>query len=277
MISFFKRGALLLPLFFLCFSLSAASSLSDYYAVFYQRTEKYHDWFKTDKNDSFKEIFARLHNMPVPKSRKFANVNEFKEIQGLSGKNSYLYLYIEIPNRTNAEILFYGIKKGEISVNGKSRGSISLKSDMGYAVLKGTYEKGIYFVSVRIDEKNDITGISVLSDKKLKSSEKHGFTKSASSSLTVKNHDRKETDGAFSSLFGSFCFPYFENVTASKDVFFGIAGKNAELSGNTLISQLYSSKNDKKSLAKLKKAGFSDKNITLWQKNFQNKEVCGHE
>lgn len=275
--SFFKRGALL-PLFFLCFSLYAENSLENYYKVFYLKPEKYQEWLKTDKNDSFKEVFAALYGLPVFKSRKFGSLPEFKEIPGLSGKTSYVYLYLEFAGRTEAAVLFHGIKRGEISVNGMSRGKISLSSDLGYAVLKGTYEKGVYFVSVKVEEKNEKTGITVLSDKTLKNSAKRGFTKSAASTLTVKNFDNRDKSGAFSTFFNSFCFPYFEDVQGSRELFFEMTEKSSEITGNkTLISFLYNSKDNKESFNRLRKLGFSEKNLKMWHEFFLKKGVCKNE
>lgn len=275
--SFLKRGALL-PLFFLCFSVYAESSLEDYYRVFYLPQTKYQAWLKTDKNDSFKDVFAALYNLPFSKIRKFGNLPKFKEIQGLSGKTSYLYLYIEIPARTDAAILFHGIKKGEISVNGMKRGRISLSSDRGYAVLKGTYEKGIYFVSVKVEEKNDKTGITVLSDKNLKSAAKQGFTKSAKSNLSLKNVDSKDKSNTFSAFLGSFCFPYFEDIPESKELFFEMTENSSETAdGKTLISLIRSSKSSKDSLKSLKKLGFTEKDLEIWQEKFLKEGVCEHE
>ena len=277
MSSFLKRGALL-PLFFFCFTLYAESSLEEYYKVFYLQPAKYGEWLKTNKNDSFKEVFTALYNLPFAKVRKFGNTPDFKEIQGLSGKTSYIYLYIEIANRTEAAILFHGIKSGEVSVNGMKRGKISLSSDLGYAVLKGTYEKGIYFVSVKVEEKNEKTGITVLSDKALKNSVKQGFTKSAASALTLKNFDSKDKSGAFSTFFSSFCFPYSEEMPDSRELFFEMAENSSESSaGRTLLSLLRSSGSSDESLKMLKKLGFSNKNIEKWQEDFLKKGVCGHE
>ena len=275
--SFLKRGALL-PLFFLCFSVYAESSLEDYYRVFYLPQTKYQAWLKTDKNDSFKDVFAALYNLPFSKVRKFGNLPKFKEIQGLSGKTSYLYLYIEIPARTDAAILFHGIKKGEISVNGMKRGRISLSSDRGYALLKGTYEKGIYFVSVKVEEKNEKTGITVLSDKNLKSTVKQGFTKSAKSNLSLKNVDSKDKSNTFSAFLGSFCFPYFEDIPESKELFFEMTENSSETAdGKTLISLIRSSKSSKDSLKSLKKLGFTEKDLEIWQEKFLKEGVCEHE
>lgn len=275
--SFLKRGALL-PLFFLCFSVYAESSLEDYYRVFYLPQTKYQAWLKTDKNDSFKDVFAALYNLPFSKVRKFGNSPKFKEIQGLSGKTSYLYLYIEIPARTDAAILFHGIKKGEISVNGMKRGRISLSSDRGYALLKGTYEKGIYFVSVKVEEKNEKTGITVLSDKNLKSTVKQGFTKSAKSNLSLKNVDSKDKSNTFSAFLGSFCFPYFEDIPESKELFFEMTENSSETAdGKTLISLIRSSKSSKDSLKSLKKLGFTEKDLEIWQEKFLKEGVCEHE
>jgi hypothetical protein len=273
---FLKRGALL-PLFFLCFSLFAESSLNDYFQVFYQKPESFSAWLKKDKKDNFKDVFINLYNLPALKARKFTHEHKVKEIPGLSGKTSYVYFYFEFESRTDAELLFYGIKNGEISVNGMSRGRISVLSDRGYSVLKGTYEKGIYFISVEVIEKNDNTGIVVLSDKKLKNSEKRGFTKSAKSTLSVRNFDNSDKSGTFSMLFGSFCFPYFENIAGSRDVFFEILNKNEKIESRLLIAQLYSSKENEKSSKLLKKIGFLDKNLNFWQEKFLNREVCRYE
>lgn len=274
---FLKRGALL-PLFFLCFSLFAENSLNDYFQVFYQKPESFSAWLRKDQKDNFKDVFISLYNLPALKARKFGNAQKVKEIQGLSGKTSYIYFYFEFESRTDAELLFYGIKNGEISVNGMSRGRISVSSDRGYSVLKGTYEKGIYFVTVEIIEKNENTGIVVLSDKKLKNSEKRGFTKSAKSTLAVKNSDNPDKSGTFSMMFRTFCFPYFEDIAASREVFFEISGKeNENENKQLLISLLHSSKENEKSSKTLKKIGFSDKNLNFWQENFLNKEVCKYE
>ena len=276
MIPLFKRGALL-PLFFLCFSLYAESSLEDYYRVFYLSPAKYQTWLKTDKNDAFKEVFASLYGLPFSNHRKFSNFPEFKEIEGLSGKTSYVYLYIEITSHTDAAILFHGIKSGEISVNGMKRGKISLASDRGYAVLKGTYEKGIYFVSVKVEEKNEKTGITVLSDKNLKSAAKQGFTKSAASTLSVKNSDSRDKSNAFSTFWESFCFPYFEDIPDSRGLFFEMADSSESTDGKTLISLIRSSKDNKESFKSLKKLGFTEKSLEKWQENFLKKGVCEHE
>ena len=271
------KGSFLLPLIFFYFYSFAESSLNDYFQVFYQKPEAFSAWLKKDKKDSFKDVFISLYNLPSLKARKFDNAQKVKEIQGLSGKTSYLYFYFEFESRTDAELLFYGIKSGEISVNGMSRGRISVSSDRGYSVLKGTYEKGIYFVSVEITGKNENTGIVVLSDKKLKTSEKRGFTKSAKSTLSVKNFDNPDKSGTFSMLFRAFCFPYFEEIPASKEVFFEMLNKEKGTENKLLISLLFSSKENEKSLKSLKKAGFSDKNIDFWQEKFLNKEVCKYE
>lgn len=271
------KGSILLPLFFFYFYSFAESSLNDYFQVFYQKPENYSLWLKKDRKDHFKDIFINLYNLPALKARKFVNEQKVKEIQGLSGKTSYLYFYFEFESRTDAELLFYGIKSGEISVNGMSRGRISVSSDRGYSILKGTYEKGIYFVSVEITEKNESTGIVVLSDKKLKISEKRGFTKSAKSTLSVKNFDNSDKNGTFSMLFRTFCFPYFEDIAASKQVFFEMLTKERETENKLLISLLFSSKESEKSSKLLKKTGFSDKNTGFWQEKFLNKEVCRDE
>ncbi|MBP5406761.1 hypothetical protein J6Z19_06400 [bacterium] len=272
------KGSFVLPFFFFCFYAFAESSLSDYFEVFYQKPEAYSVWLKNDKKDTFKDIFISLYDLPASKARKFSHAQKVEEIQGFSGKASYVYFYFEFESRTDAGLLFYGIKNGEVSVNGMKRGTISVLSDRGYSVLKGTYEKGIYFVSVKVTEKNDKTGIVVLSDKKLKNSEKRGFTKSAKSALSVKNFDNSDKSGTFSALFSTFCFPYFEDIADSREVFFEILGKNSDVEKkNPLILLLYSAKNDGKYSKTLKKLGFSDKNLSAWQENFLNKGVCNHE
>lgn len=274
----FLKGSFLLPLFFFCFNIYAQDSLGAYYQLFYQGTKEYSKWLETEKNDHFKEIFAELYRLPQSSVRKYSRPVKFKELDGISGKTSYLYIYIEAEQRMSAGILFYGIEKGEVSVNGSRRGKIDLQSDRGYALLQGTYEKGVYFISVKINEKNKRTGITVLSDKKLKISEKRGFTRDAASSLEVKNLDSKDKSGAFSRLFSTFCFPHTEEAAGTRETFFDIVFKNPkEHSKKTLVELLISSKNDKKSLSELKKLGFSDKNLNWWQEHFLQKGVCEHE
>lgn len=158
------------------------------------------------------------------------------------------------------------------------RGRISLSSDRGYALLKGTYEKGIYFVSVKVEEKNDKTGITVLSDKNLKSTVKQGFTKSAKSNLSLKNVDSKDKSSTFSAFFDSFCFPYFEDIPESKELFFEMTENSSETAdGKTLISLIRSSKSSKDSLKSLKKLGFTEKDLEIWQEKFLKEGVCEHE
>ena len=133
-------------------------------------------------------------------------------------------------------------------------------------------------MSVRIEEKNKKTGITVLSDKNLKSAVKQGFTKSAKSSLSLKNFDSKDNSNAFSAFLDSFCFPYFEEIPDSRELFFEMTENSPETTdGKTLISLIRSSKNSKDSLKSLKKLGFTEKNLEIWQENFLKKGVCEHE
>ena len=45
----------------------------------------------------------------------------------------------------------------------------------------------------------------------------------------------------------------------------------------TLISLIRSSKNSKDALKSLKKLGFTEKNLEIWQERFLKKGVCAHE
>ena len=79
-------------------------------------------------------------------------------------------------------------------------------------------------------------------------------------------------------FFSSFCFPYFEDIPDSRELFFEMADNTSEISANkTLINLLRSSKDNKESFNSLKKLGFTETNIQLWQENFLKKGVCGNE
>ena len=90
-----------------------------------------------------------------------------------------------------------------------------------------------------------------------------------------KNFDNSDKSNVFSTFFNSFCFPYFEEIPTSKELFFELADNISKTADNkTLISILRSSKEDHESFNLLKKLGFSEKNIKFWQENFLNKGFC---
>jgi len=274
-----KRGALLLPFFFLCINYLNAADISKYFDVFYMDIEKYDHWLVLDKNDSFKDIFISTYNLPDKTKRKFIHKINMKIIPGYSNNESYGYLYIDVPSRIDTEFLVYGIKEGTLTVNGAKKGNISIKGETGYVLVKGSFEKGIYFISIKIETKMDGVPIKVLSSKNIALSSSKGFTKESSFNIAVTNIDPKEKDTVFSRTYKNFCFPYNEQSAVSKDLFFSISNRlnPSEFSSNALIYYLYSLSGRSSEVKVLKKTGFYESQIKWWQKNFFEKEVCFDE
>ncbi|HPA55865.1 MAG TPA: hypothetical protein PLX56_00710 [bacterium] len=280
MFSVFFRGALLLPFFFLSFnSLKGDDGLSNYYALFFSDADKYDKWLATDKNDRFKDIFISLYYLPDKGKRIFSNEIELRIIDSYSKNESYGYFYAEIGSQTPVEFIIYGIKKGEISINGSKKGDIKIENETGYSHLKGTFEKGVYFVSVKIEKKMDGLPVKVLSNKKLKLSEGRGFTKDAASRFFLTNISKKSVRNIFSKLYKGFCFPYNNTDSDSKELFFSISTRKdlTEVRSNKLIYFLSSLAGRSSVEEKLKKIGFSSIQIDWWKKSFFEREVCFDE
>lgn len=274
---FLKGGGLLLPLFFIFFSLSAEESLYDYFRIFYDDPKLYSKWIGQEKNNIFKDFFVNIYHLPSQKKRSFVYPAELKITRGMAGKDSFGYLYLEFDRHTDVEIVFFGIKSGEITVNGSSRGRISLKKETDHAKLKGSFEKGVYFVSVRVSEEFPKIPLTVLSKTKLAAS-KRGFTKSAASNLRVENTVSKVDGTRFAALFNRFCFPYPEENSESGRLYFDMQqSKNIKPAAVTMISLLYASSFDDNAVRELKKLGFSDESLAWWKEKLLNRGLCGYE
>jgi hypothetical protein len=280
MLQLFSRGAFLLPFFFLSvISLSGEDGLSGYYTVFFTDIDKYEKWVSADKNDRFKDIFISLYYLPDKGKRIFSNEIELKIIDSYSKNESYGYFYTEIASQTPVEFIIYGIRKGEITINGSKKGDIKIDNETGYSHLKGTFEKGVYFVSVKIEKKMEGLPVRVLSNKKLRLSEGKGFTKDASCRFSLTNVSKKTSGDFFSNLYKSFCFPYNNADKDSKELFFSISTRKdlTEIRSNKLIYFLYSLAGRSSVEEKLKKTGFSSIQIDWWKKSFFEREVCFNE
>jgi hypothetical protein len=280
MISKFLRGALLLPFFFLSFnSLKGDDGLSNYYALFFTDMDKYDKWVANDKNDRFKDIFISLYYLPHKGKRVFANEIELKIIDSYSKNESYGYFYVETGSQTPVEFIIYGIKKGDITINGSKKGNIKIENETGYSYLKGTFEKGVYFVSVKIEKRMEGLPVKVLSNKKLKMSEGKGFTKDAACRFSLTNVSKRTSSDLFSKLYKSFCFPYNNADNDSKELFFSISTRKdlTEIRSDKLIYFLSSLAGRSSVEEKLKKTGFSSMQIDWWKKSFFEREVCFDE
>ncbi|MBO4441599.1 hypothetical protein J5834_05725 [bacterium] len=274
---FLKKGGLLLPLFFIFFSLSAEESLYDYFKIFYDDPKLYSKWIGQEKNNIFKDFFVNIYHLPTHKKRTFVYPAELKITRGMAGKDSFGYLYLEFDRHTEVEIVFFGIKSGEITVNGSSRGRISLKKETDSAKLKGSFEKGVYFVSVRVSEEFSKIPLTVLSKTRLVGS-KRGFTKSAASNLRVENNISKLDGARFAAIFNRFCFPHPDESRESGRLYFDMQqSKNIKSAAGPMISLLYASSSDEDAAKELKKLGFSSESLAWWKERFLNKGLCGYE
>lgn len=280
MLKRFFRGALLLPFFFLSvISLSAEDGLSDYYSVFFTDIDKYDKWVGKDKDNRFKDIFISLYNLPDKGRRIFQNEIELKIIESYSKNESYGYFYVEAASSMPVEFIIYGIRKGEIRINGSKKGDIKIESETGYSHLKGTFEKGVYFVSLKIEKQMEGLPVKILSNKKLKLSEGKGFTKDASCQFSMMNVSKRSAGDIFSKLYESFCFPYNNTDSDSKELFFSISTRKdlTDIRSNKLIFFLYSLAGRSSVEEKLKKTGFLQSQIDYWKKSFFEREVCFNE
>ena len=271
-----KRGALLLPFFFLSINYLNATDIAKYFDVFYMDIGKYDRWLTLDKSDHFKDIFISTYNLPHKTKRKFIHEINMKIIPGYSNNESFGYLYIDVPSRIDTDLLIYGIKEGSLTVNGAKKGNISIHGETGYVLVRGSFEKGIYFISIKIKTKMDGVPLKVLSSKNIALSSSKGFTKESSFNISVTNIDPKEKDVIFSRTYENFCFPHNESATESRGLFFSVSNRldPSEFSSTALLYYLYSLSGRSSDAKALKKTGFSEFQIKWWQKNFFEKEVC---
>jgi hypothetical protein len=277
--SFFTRGAFMLPLFFSLFFIKGAD-LPNYFQVFYSDIDEYDKWLVSDRNDEFKDIFISLYDLPHKNKRINRYSLKTKILESYSKDVSYAYFYISVSSSTAVNMLIYGIKKGEISINGASRGEINYgESFSGHTSLSAQLEKGIYFFSFRIDESIEGVPLLILSSKKPVYSENAGFTKNASARIKTKNTAHNKTFNMFPFLYKSFCFPYLADNDAGRDLFFSVSSRkvlSAEKYNHLIFHLFYQATRDK-SKDVLIKAGFSDKKINKWKKRVFEKEVCFYD
>lgn len=269
----------MLPFFFLSTGLlSGKESLSPYYQVFFTDIAKYDTWLSTDRQNRFKDIFISLYNLPSKGKRVFAQEIELKVLKSYSKDEQYGYLYVEVGSQTEVQMVVYGIKKGAVTINGSKKGEIKIENETGYALLKGVFEKGIYFVSIKIEKEMEGLPVKMLSNKKLKMSKEKGFTKDASSRFTVANVNGSKQSKGFGQLYKFFCFPHIGTDDDAKKLYFSILDRedSSRMKSEKLLYFLYSlaGRVSGETEEKLKKTGFSVNQIAWWKKNFFEREVC---
>jgi len=268
----------LLPLiFFVTIPVYANKPIRELYDVFYNDMESYEKWLKSDRNNTFKDVFINLYNLPENGKRKYSNNVKIKVQKGLSDDSIHnAYTYLEFNKRSNVNFVIWGIKKGTVKINGAQRGTISINSDTGFVVLKGVFEKGAYLISFNIKKRFAGVPLKVLSDKKVKISPR-GFNRKAACSVKLYNIKPKYPEVDLSHLYRGFCFPYSKEN--HREMFYALMLKKEfqPNSRNSLFYNLYSLTVNDKNKSRLKKAGFDEKQINWWKKQLFEKEVCGYE
>lgn len=277
MINLFLRGVLLPLIFFVTIPVFAQKPISELYDVFYSDMKSYEKWLKSDRNNTLKDIFINLYNLPANGKRKYSDNIKVKVQKGLSdNKVQNAYTYLEFNERSNVNLVIWGIKKGTVKINGAERGAISIDSDTGFAVLKGVFEKGAYFISFNIKKRFPGVPVKVISDKKVKISQR-GFNRNAACSVKLYNIKPRYPEVDLSGLYSGFCFPYSnENY---REIFYALILKKEFQSDSkdSLFYNLYSLTVNDKNKSILKKAGFNEEQIDWWKKQLFEKEVCGYE
>lgn len=274
--SFFIRGALL-PFFFICSSISASDGMEKYFSVFYGDMNEYSKWYDLDKNDYFKDIFIELYNLPRPGKRQMDKNAGLKVLRSFSKNEEYGYLYLDIQKASSFEAVIYGIMEGEVFVNGKSEGKFKAVSETGYSKLSGRFEKGVFFLVVKIIKKIENAPVIMLSNKNITRSAEKGFTKNGVYSLKVKNMESGLSGKYFMELYKGFCFPYFNE--ADREKFFSAAMKEKKtgISKRFLLGDIHNSIYGKKDREDLLKNGFSTAQLDWWTEKFNSGEVCRYE
>ena len=270
------RGALL-PFFFIWTGLFATDGLEKYFSVFYNDINEYKKWSQLEKDDRFKDIFIELYNLPKIGKRTLNTNLNLTILKSFSKEEEYGYLYFDIQTATKFEAILYGVKNGEILINGVSKGKIKIESETGYSYFSGTFEKGVFFVLIKINSRLENVPVIMLSNKELKRSVEKGFSKSASFSLNLKNIENKISKESFLKLFGGFCFPYINDI--NRDQFFSVAvkEKRAGIEKQFLLGDIYNSIYNKKDAENLLKNGFFQSQIEWWKERFLSGEVCKYD
>ena len=277
MSGFILRGVLLPLIFLITFQIYAENLVNELFDVFYSDLKSYSKWVGSNQDNTFKDIFINLYNLPSVGKRKYSNNVEIKLLDGLSeSKVQNAYSYLEFTNRTSVNFVIWGIKSGSIKINGAEKGDIKVKNDTGFALLKATFEKGVYFISIKIRERFPGVPVIVLSDRKVKTSER-GFNREAASIAKIYNIKARYPGVEISALYSGFCFPYGRE--SSRDVFYSLSLKKdfPEKAGNSLLHKLYSLIVNDKGILELKKTGFRKKQLEWWKKQLFEKEVCAYE
>lgn len=276
MFGFNLRGVLLPLIFFITLQINAQAKISSLYDVFYQDLKSYSRWVKSERDNTFKDIFVQLYNLPSKRQRKYSQKVDLKVMESFSdSKANTAYTYLEFKSRTSVNFVIWGVKKGSVKINGSKKGDIKINNDTGFALLKGTFEKGVYFISFKIKERFKGVPVVVLSDKKVKEA-KRGFNRNASSSAKIYNIKARYPEVRVSQLYRGFCFPFEQKE--HRDLFYSLSMKKelSEQQKRALIFKLFQLTVNEKA-DKLKKAGFSKNQLNWWKGKMFKNEVCSYE
>lgn len=277
MINLFLRGVLLPLIFFVTIPIHAQKPISELYDVFYNDINSYKKWLKSDRSNTIKDVFINLYNLPANGERKYSNNVKIKVHEGLSDGNiQNAYSYLEFNERSNVNLVIWGIREGTVKINGAERGTISKDSDTGFALLKGVFEKGAYFISFNIKKRFAGVPVKVLSDKKVKISQR-GFNRKAVCSVKLYNIKPKYPEVNLSDLYRGFCFPYSKENYRKTFYTLMLKKESQPDNRNSLFYNLYALTVNDKNKSKLEKVGFDEKQIKWWKKQLFEKEVCGYE
>lgn len=264
-INIFLRGALLLPVFFYTLILTA----EDFFQCsFYQKPNSFVSFLKTNRHSRKKDLLINRYHLPLS-GRVYKYDFPVKKVESFTdGKENY-YIYLKCRSKCSYSILFSGIAKGTVSINGSKRGNIDLKSVSDYSLLTLNLSKGIYFFSLVVKEKYQNFPITILSDKRVKISAKRGFNRDAKAFAVLKNINISKNNSIFEDeLYKSFCFPF---CSFSKD------SLNAEINSidfseysgafdaTPIIVLLSRVAYDKDVFNYLKKLGFTNSDLDWWK------------
>ncbi len=272
----FLRGTIFLSLlfFYITSYASGFEVLKSNYAFFYHTPAKVKKWLKSSKNSIEKDIFIQDYHLPS-KYRKFKYKIPVKILNSFYSNKKYIYLYIEANKSQHFKLIFSGIKKAEILINGAKRGKIDLKTPFNYSLANISLKSGVYFILIEIDKFFKNIPVLILSNKKLTLSKKRGFTLSSYSSATIYNISKNISikKDFFGKFYKGFCFPSKEE----KNNFF--FHKKIDLSNKQkqtpLIQALFFSCS-KKYRNILHSLGFNNKALDWWKESFRKKRICSY-
>jgi len=278
LVKFLIRGAVLLP-FFLSVNLSASDTFTNFYTSLYKTMPQFSSWVKKERNNVEKDIFLSLYNLPSSRKRVFRHRLPSKFIENYSSEKKISYYYIKTNHRISFKLIFAGIKRGHIKINGKDSGVIRLKKSRNYAKAAVTLEKGIYFFSITVEEMFPGFPMTVLSDKRLKFSKDKGFNRNAKSSMKLYNitKNSRSEDDIFLHLYNRLCFPFnFKSAESDENSYYSLFTTDiiSNIKDKPLIELLavlpYNSEVGKF----LIKKGFSKDEINWWKSVMNSGRVC---